>query len=96
MDCAGFFFTFCYTGKKEIDFKTWIPVGFFLTVVAVPGFVAESPGASNLEQLLHTASVSGPSGIYSPQKTKGTVSFDTSRSVNRFHKTSRVLYHSVY
>lgn len=70
--------------------------GVFLTVVAVPGFVAESPGASNLEQLLHTASVSGPSGIYSPQKTKGTVSFDTSRSVNRFHKTSRVLYHSVY
>lgn len=62
----------------------------------MPSFVAESPGASNLEQLLHTASVSGPSGIYSPQKTKGTVSFDTSRSVNRFHKTSRVLYHSVY
>lgn len=67
-----------------------------LTVVAVPGFVAESPRASNLEQLLHPASVSGPSGIYSPQKTKGTVSLDTSRSVNRFHKTSKVLYHSVY
>lgn len=47
-----------------------------LTVVAVPGLVAESPGASNLEQLFHTESLSGPSGIYSPQKTKGTVSFN--------------------
>lgn len=69
---------------------------FSLTVVAVPGFVAESPGASNLEQLLHPASVSGPSGIYSPQKTKGTASFDKSRYINRFYKTSKVLYYSVY
>ena len=43
----------------------------FCLVVAVPSFVAESPGTSSMEQLVNTEGVPRPSGVYHSQETQG-------------------------
>ena len=42
----------------------------FCLVVAVPSFVAESPGTSSMEQLVNTEGVPRPSGLYHSQETQ--------------------------